>query len=178
MAASIRFLLPLLALATIPAYTQTMAFEEHRPAAPPAVSEFAINIDRYMEVHRLLGNPMSSLTALCGDPEQAMRAREAHREAVVEARIATPRGDIFTPRVAAYVRRLILMAERHAEVAGTDVKTAALERLPRLPIELEYRLVDRDLVLLDKEIDVVVDVLYEALPPEPLIDWEETCSGS
>ncbi len=166
MTASILFLLPALALAALPAHAQTMAFEEHRPAAPPAVSEFATSIDRYLEVHRLLENPMSSLTTLCADPEQAARAREAHRRAVVEARVATPRGDIFTPRVAAYVRRLLQIAAHRASLTETDVTAVALERLPLLPMELEYRFVDRDLVILDTEIDLVVDILPNALPPE------------
>ena len=43
---------------------------------------------------------------------------------------------------------------------------AALERLPELPIELEYRFVDRDLVILDTETLLVVDILENALPPE------------
>jgi len=34
-----------------------------------------------------------------------------------------------------------------------------------LPMELEYRVIDRDLVILDTEIDLVVDVLPNALPP-------------
>jgi len=166
MMASILFLLPALALTVLPAHAQTMAFEEQRPAAPPAVSEFATSIDRYLEVHRLLENPMSSLTTLCADPEQAARAREAHRRAVVEARVATPRGDIFTPRVAAYVQRQLQIAAHRASLTEIDVTAVALERLPLLPMELEYRFVDRDLVILDTEIDLVVDVLENALPPE------------
>ena len=46
----------------------------------------------------------------------------------------------------------------------------ALGRLPVLPLELEYRFVDRDLVLLDTEIDLVVDVLENALPPETAVE--------
>ena len=165
MTVSILFLLPALALTVLPAHAQTRAYEEHRPAATLAVSEFTTSINRYLELHRLLESPMSSLT-LCADQEQTARAREAHRRAIVEARVAMPRGDIFTPRVAAYIRRQLQMATHHAAMAETDVKQVALERLPELPNELEYRFVDRDLVLLDTEIDVVVDVLENALPLE------------
>ena len=118
MTASILFLLPALALTVVPAHAQTMAFEEHRQVVLPAVSEFTMTIDRYLEVHRLLDNPMSPLT-LCADPEQTARAREAHRTAIVEARVATPRGDIFTPRVAAYMRHQLQTAADRARMAGS-----------------------------------------------------------
>jgi len=169
MTASLLFLLPALALTVLPAHAQTMAFEEPRQVALPAVSELTTSINRYLEVHRLLEDPMSSLT-LCADPEQTARAREAHRRAIVEARVATPRGDIFTPRVATYIRRQLQMAMDQAWRAEADVKETALQRLPELPNELEYRFVGRDLVLLDLEIDLVVDVLPNALPPETAIE--------
>jgi len=51
----------------------------------------------------------------------------------------------------------------------------ALERLPGLPNELEYRFVDRDLVILDTETYLVVDILEHALPPEPELE-EELCA--
>ena len=165
MTVSILFLLQALALTVLPAHAQTTAYEEHRPAAPLAVSEFTTSINRYLELHRLLEDPMSSLT-LCADPEQTARARDTHRRAIVEARVTTPRGDIFTPRVATYIRRQLQMATHQAATAETDVKAVALERLPELPNELEYRFVDRDLVLIDMELDLVVDVLENALPPE------------
>lgn len=169
MTASILFLLPALALTALPAHAQATAFEENRQAEPQAVSEFTASINRYLEVHRLLEDPMSGLT-LCADPEQTARAREAHRRAMVEARVATPRGDIFTPRVAAYMRQQLQIAAHRAWTTETDVKEIALERLPLLPVELEYRFVDRDLVLLDTEMDLVVDVLQNALPPDTADD--------
>jgi hypothetical protein len=39
--------------------------------------------------------------------------------------------------------------------------------LPALPYELQYRLVSRDLVLLDVDLGVVVDVLPNALSETP-----------
>ena len=178
MAASILLLLPVMALAAIPAHAESLACAIHRhtPQAQ-AVSEFTTTVNLYVELHQLLESPLSSLTRW-SDPEQAMRAREAHRKAIVEARIATPRGDVFTPRVATYLRNEIRMAVRRAQAEGIDVEEAVLEALPQLPIELEYRFVDRDLVLLDMETDLIVDVLYEALPPAPIINWAEMCSGS
>ena len=178
MAASILVLLPVLALTPNTAHTETMAHSQHQASVhAQVVSEFTGAVNRYLEVHRMLERPMSSLM-LGADLEQTAKTREAHRKAIVEARVATPRGDIFTPRVAAYMRHQIEMAARRAYTTDDDITNAAVDRLPRLPIELEYRFVDRDLVLVDTEIDLVVDVLTDALPPEPAIDWTEMCSGS
>lgn len=168
MAASILFLLPVMALTVVPGHTQTIASEGHRHAGVhnEAIAELTTAVNRYLEIHRLLENPMSCLT-WGNDLEQTERAREAHRKAIVEARIATPRGDIFTPRVAAYLRHEFLMATDHGRMAEADWEQAALARLPVLPNELEYRFVDRDLVLLDTETLLVVDILEHALPPVP-----------
>ena len=50
-----------------------------------------------------------------------------------------------------------------------DMWTAALLALPELPSELEYRIVGRDLVLLDPELNLTLDVLDAAFPA----DWVE-----
>ena len=39
-----------------------------------------------------------------------------------------------------------------------------LANLPKLPAELEYRIVDRELVLLDTKANLIVDLLPNALP--------------
>jgi hypothetical protein len=39
-----------------------------------------------------------------------------------------------------------------------------LQELPPLPEELAYRIVGRDLVLVDSKANLVVDLLHEALP--------------
>jgi hypothetical protein len=38
-----------------------------------------------------------------------------------------------------------------------------LLRLPRLPEELEYRIVNKDLIILDMEADMVVDILRNSI---------------
>lgn len=183
MAAPILFLLPVMALTVFPAHAQTIASDGYRHPAVhnEAVAEFTAAVNRYLEVHRLLENPMSCLT-WGNDLEQTGRAREAHRKAIVEARIATSRGDIFTPRVGAYLRHEFVMATDHGRMPEADWEQAALTRLPVLPTDLEYRFVDRDLVLLDTETLLVVDVLERALPadvaddPAPLSNEQELCA--
>jgi hypothetical protein len=173
MAASILFLLPMLALTAVTAHAQPAGYEEHPYASThaQAVAEFTVSVHRYLEVHRLLESPMSRLF-MGADLEQTARAREAHGRAIVEARIATPRGDIFTPRVAAHIRHALRIAAYLARVEHADVTQTALERLPGLPDELQYRFVDRDLVILDTETYLVVDILEHALPPDKELEQE------
>jgi hypothetical protein len=40
-----------------------------------------------------------------------------------------------------------------------------LAKLPVLPSGLQYRFVDRDLVLWDSQADLVVDIIPDAIPP-------------
>jgi hypothetical protein len=49
-------------------------------------------------------------------------------------------------------------------VAETAFPSTLLQKLPTLPDDLAYRIVGRDLVLVDKKANLVVDLLHEALP--------------
>lgn len=49
-------------------------------------------------------------------------------------------------------------------VPHTTVPPTLLQKLPKLPDELEYRIVGRDLILLDVRANMVVDLLREMLP--------------
>jgi hypothetical protein len=48
--------------------------------------------------------------------------------------------------------------------AGAGTLSPVFEALPVLPLELEYRLVGRDLVLLDVHANMVIDILDLAVP--------------
>jgi hypothetical protein len=166
MTASILLALPALALTVSLADARPYTFTHHRQniVDQQAVAEFTTTVRQYVELRRLLESPLSRLT-LWADPEQAARARRAHRGAILEAHGTVQRGHVFTPLVAAYFRRQIQFAER----------------LPELPNELEYRVAGRDLILLDPEIHLVFDVLEQAFPPdwaqpEQEVDESETCA--
>lgn len=47
---------------------------------------------------------------------------------------------------------------------GSAVPPVLLDALPALPVELQYRFIGRDLLLVDVEADLVVDILPNALP--------------
>lgn len=98
---------------------------------------------------------------------------------------ATPAPKIFTLPVAVVFRQLIAHALTAQDVAAlihdggnaprpmvlqpypaselTDFPAALHAVLPVLPAPLEYRLIDRDLVIRDAEADVIVAVLRDAI---------------
>jgi hypothetical protein len=182
MTATVPLLFPALVLSATIAEARLLQCEPHRynQLHAQAITDFTMAANRYAEIHRLLANPMSALAN--ADLEQAARARRAHRAAVLEAHGTIQPGSVFTSRVAAHFRCQIELAQRYA---GTDVAamwTAALLALPELPRELEYRVVGRDLVLLDPELNLTVDVLNAAFPldwfedGEAGVDESETCA--
>lgn len=59
---------------------------------------------------------------------------------------------------------LVLVNEPYPWGFGSVVPPVLLDALPALPVELQYRFIGRDLVLVDVEADLVVDILPNALP--------------
>lgn len=49
-------------------------------------------------------------------------------------------------------------------IAETNFPPTLLQQLPILPDELGYRIAGRDLVLVDRRANLVVDLLHEAIP--------------
>jgi hypothetical protein len=108
------------------------------------------------------------------------------------ARPDAKQGDIFSPQITGYFRRQIAAtlaghdgakiraSLRNAEpLQGINVQVngrypqkvplqstppTLLLNLPRLPQELQYRIVNRDLVLYDTGADMIVDFIQDAIP--------------
>lgn len=154
------------------------------------VADFQKRIENYMKVHK---SAAGQLPALKSTASQAKILDYQHGLAskIVAARAQATQGEIFTPAIAAEFRRLIrttmtgARASRiHASLQrGTPVKSnvevnhqypavtpvettppSLLLNLPKLPTELEYRIVDHDLVLHDVKADLVVDFVPGAIP--------------
>jgi hypothetical protein len=182
MTATFLFLLPALVLSATVAEASLLECAPHRfnTLHAQAITDFTISVNRYAELQRLLANPMSAPPN--ADLEQTAHARRAHRAAILEAQGTVQRGGVFAPRVAAYFRCQIELAERHAGTAEAAIWPAVLLALPDLPSELEYRVVGRDLVILDTELTLVVDVLEAVFPLQWAADDDsdseesETCA--
>jgi hypothetical protein len=133
-------------------------------------------------------------TGTTSNAETAVRARENDLATELKARLRpnARQGEIFSPQVAAVMRRNIAetfngperellfdeLAEQNTTPANGGVPAInerleaprlpprALEMLPPLPKQLEYDFVDHTLVLRDVDAEVVVDFLPNALPAQ------------
>jgi hypothetical protein len=112
-------------------------------------------------------------------------------QGIVRARSRAKRGDIFTPDVEAFLRRLLVRqfagpegAEWRASILeenpiGTSVRIngpypdeiplstmppQVIEALPKLPQELEFRFIGDRLILFDHHADLMIDCVDRALP--------------
>jgi len=156
----------------------------------PALEQFQKQVDAYLKVRKTVADQLPKLKPTPSAEELAARAA-ALTSNLAKARAGAPQGAIFTPEIATEFRRLGKLAldggdgtrvhkslARAEPVKGTvhvnDVYPAAvplqsmpptlLMGLPKLPMELEYRLVGRTLVLRDSEANLIIDFLPEAIP--------------
>lgn len=153
--------------------------------------EFSSQVQRYVQLRQRaakgLHEPKKSAS-----PESIAKYQRDLATRIRRARPNAREGEIFTPvtvnafrdviaaefksPAASHARATILEGEPiknvrievneiyPAALPYTSVPPTLLERLPRLPEEVAYRIVDRDLVLLDVKANLVVDVLTNALP--------------
>jgi len=164
------------------------------PSAPTesaAIAQFNKSVQAYADLHRKLEGPVPTVS-VSNDMAEIRAAMAALAKKIRAARPQARRGDVFTPPVTAEFRKLIRegcggsykeLLEIVNEESDPNVKTPKVNdpwpegaafsmippqvlcRLPVLPPELEYRFVNRDLVLRDLHADIVVDVLVNAVPP-------------
>ncbi len=125
-------------------------------------------------------------------PEMIVAHQQALARLIREARPKAKAGDIFTDSAREAFRHAIRgvlegpqadnaratiqqgdpLRAMHLEVNGiypdtvpyTTVPPTLLAKLPPLPDELAYRIVSRDLILVDVKSDLVVDLVHEILP--------------
>jgi hypothetical protein len=155
-----------------------------------ALADFEERVQSYMDLRRHAAQTVPPLT-VSADPAEIRRAMDALAAAIVSARPGAHQGDIFPPEIAAALRRvvgtacqgryhelLLLVTDEMDEPLPTAAIHARwpegvplptmplnlLAALPRLPAELQYRLMNRDLVLLDIDANLIVDVVFRAIP--------------
>lgn len=159
------------------------------------VVAFQRQADAYAFLHRRLERQLPPVE-VNADPETYRRAVELMAGAIRAARPEAQQGELFSPAVQRTLRDRIAgalrahgltpadvrAAERHDGVApgtlrlrvnglfpwaaSTAMFPSILEVLPALPPELQYRMVGRDLVLVDVHASLIVDILPLALADE------------
>jgi hypothetical protein len=153
------------------------------------LADFRERIEQYMELHDKLEKGSAQLEET-DDPAKIREAQSALAGRIRSARKDARHGDIFTPEVRAAFRRLMYPELKGSE--GRETKAAIKEdapprvplkvnasypegaplptvppnllaNLPRLPEALEYRIVDKHLILRDVDANLIVDFIPNAI---------------
>jgi hypothetical protein len=153
-----------------------------------ALVEFKKRVDTYLELRRAVTHKYPEVKET-GDPAKIHDREVALGKGIAMARVNAKSGDIFAPvsrqlltivekdwnaRSAADQRAILAEVPKGLvlkvnqpyppNIALATVPPTLLAQLPMLPEELEYRLVDRRLLLRDRDANVIVDVLVGAEP--------------
>jgi hypothetical protein len=163
-----------------------------KPAKPDdstLINDFEARVNQYMDMRKTQGGNAPRST---NSPEKLTQTKNEIAQRVRAARNGAKQGEVFTPDIAGYFRRQItetlhgpdgariFSSLRHAEpIKGLRLQVngeypegvplqstppSLLMNLPKLPKELEYRIVGRDLVLHDITPNLVVDLVPNAIP--------------
>ncbi len=155
------------------------------------LADFKSRIDKYMELHNKLEKQSPPLKET-KDPAQIKASQVVLAQKIREARTDAQPGEIFTPEIRQLLRRLMYpetkgadgretkaaMAEEKQELKDVKLKVNAeypdnaplmtvppniLAALPKLPEDLEYRFVNRHMILLDVHANLIVDYVVNAI---------------
>ena len=184
-------LLGLAVLITVAGIAIRASVEQGPPTNPDAktLQDFKSRIDKYVALRNDLKKQVPPLKET-KDPAKIQASQEALSEKLRAARKDAKAGDIFTLETRQLFRRLMYPETTGREGAvtkealredapkGVPVKVNAkypegtplptvppnlLAALPKLPEDLEYRIINRDLILLDVHANVIVDVIQNAI---------------
>ena len=155
-----------------------------------ALDDFARRVKAYVDVKSAAAITVLPLVQL-RDPAEIRRRTEALAAVIQRARWAARQGDIFTPEIATALRRairrgcendyatlLVLAREDLTAPLPEPVVNArwpwdaplptmlpgVLAALPPLPPGLQYRFMNRALVLHDIDANLIVDFVPDAIP--------------
>ena len=161
------------------------------PAADgPVLADFARRLQLYVDVKDRAAQAILPLRTL-PDPGEIRRRTDTLALIIRDARRDARQGDIFTPEIAQVMRRairggcegdyatLIALAQEDLDAplpppvlhgrwpANAPLPTMLpdlLAALPPLPAGLQYRFMNRALVLLDIDANLIVDFVPNAIP--------------
>ena len=156
-----------------------------------ALQDFTKRIESYMDLHNRLEKKVPPLKTT--DDPAKIRASQVGLAAAIRAeRKGAKQGEIFTPAIAAIFRRLMYPEVKGAEGVETkkamkedapkpgtvpikvnavhpegaplpSVPPNLLANLPKLPEDLEYRIIGHYLILRDVHANIIVDYMPNAI---------------
>lgn len=160
------------------------------PAEKAAIQTFENEVNGYVSLRNKMREQAPKLSK-DATPEQINAYRKTLEDAMRAARKNARRGDLFKPEVADYIRRTLKTEFQgkdrkdirdivfETELQGvvlrvnypyaqsaelSEMPATLLTKLPQLPKEVRYRFVGRNMLLVDRESNVIIDYMTEALP--------------
>jgi hypothetical protein len=161
-----------------------------------ALADFQARVDRYAALHRQMEETTPPIV-VSDDWSSIRESIDALAGKIQAARANAREGDVFTPEVERWFRRTLAECLAGVDIEGflADINEEdwkdfvlvpqvngrwpqgaplptmsphLLAVLPQLPEELQYRFMDRDLILWDVHANVIVDFIREALMNSPI----------
>lgn len=160
------------------------------PAEKKAIDAFENQVKDYVTLRKKVRENVPKLSK-DATPEQIEAYRTSLEESLRNARKGAKRGDIFLPEASAYIRRTLKKEFQgkdrkeirdiafETELTGvvlrvnypyaqsaemSEMPATLLAKLPQLPNELRYRFVGSNIILVDRESNLILDFMPNALP--------------
>jgi hypothetical protein len=160
------------------------------PADKTKIQTFEKQVKDYVDLRNKVKDSAPKLSK-DSTAEQIHAYRTALEQSLRSARAGAKRGDLFRPETADYIRRtlrnefqgkdrqqlrdtifetetqgvVLRVNYPYAQTAElSEMPATLLTKLPQLPKEVRYRFVGRSMLLVDRESNVIIDFMPEALP--------------
>jgi hypothetical protein len=156
------------------------------------LADFKARLDKYEEIRKKADDSAPPLKKT-DDAAKIKDAQQGLGERIGAARAGAKQGDVFTPEISALIRRLVhpetkdpdtkaLLKEKKDQPKPGSVPLwkvgmpypekeplatmppDVLERLPKLPADMEYRFVGKHLILRDARANTIVDFAPNVIP--------------
>lgn len=153
------------------------------------LADFKARVDKYVEL-RSKADDTSPPLKKTEEPKEIKDAQQGLVERIGAARAGAKQGDIFTPQIAKVFRRILAPEAKekdNKEILKEDKPAAAsvnfkinepypekqplstsppeiLAKLPPLPKDIDYRFVDKHLILRDSRANSIIDYIPNAIP--------------
>jgi hypothetical protein len=185
-----------LALAAVLGCSVNKAAETDTSKDARALEDFNARIENYIKVHRQAEEKFGLTVHLKAvrSADAIIKRQHAMAEHIGSLRKKAHEGEVFTPEIAAYFHHRLDAAYQSnpdgvsaslacvSEIVEQKLKPndvypetwdynmmppTMLLHIPRLPQELEYRIVNKDLIIRDVEANMIVDVMRNAITTLP-----------
>ena len=183
---AVRLAVVCLALSLGVAQAQTVS-----DADKQTIATFEKRVKEYLKLRNDIKSKLPAKLSKDSTPEQIHAYMTSFEDAMRASRSGAKRGELFVPEVATYIRsvlredfsqrdkvelrKTILTAETQGvpvrvnypypeEKEFAEMPPTLLLKLPQLPQEMRYRFVGPNLLLVDRENNLIVDYMTNALP--------------